>query len=155
LPDVPILRGLTAQLLSQACRTFLSVAYPEGEDAIPPPKRAYGQIAPDQCLEALLSPPVCLPLPAEEGKIRGYSLRLGSSRFPHLKLQVVVQEGTGGCVFSVDTHDQLRLDPTHPDAAGWAQLQAINRELKEKIENAWEAAGLLTFNALLRRDLAT
>jgi hypothetical protein len=53
----------------------------------------------------------------------------------------------------VDTHDQLRLDPRHPDAAGWAQLQAINRELKEKIEHAWEADGLLTFNALLRREL--
>jgi hypothetical protein len=32
-------------------------------------------------------------------------------------------------------------------------LQAINRELKEKIEHAWEADGLLTFNALLRREL--
>jgi hypothetical protein len=127
------------------------LAYPEGGEAIPPAKRAYGQIAPDQYLGPLLGPPVCVPLPAEEGGIRGYAFRLGSSRFPHLKLQVVFQEGA--CIFSVDTHDQLRLDLRHPDAAGWAQLQAINRELKEKIERAWETDGLLTFNALLRREL--
>ena len=152
LPDYPTLKGLTACHLSRACRTFLSLAYPEGEEAIPPAKRAYGHIAPEQCLDDLLGLPVCLPLKTEDGRIRGYAFRLGSSRFPHLKLQVIAQE-MGECIFSVDTHDQLRLDPGHPDAAGWAQLQAINRELKEKIEHAWEADGLLTFNALLRREL--
>jgi hypothetical protein len=154
LPGDSILKGLTAPLLSQACRTFLSLAYPEGEDAIPAAKRAYGRIAPDQCLEGLLGPPLCLPLKSEEGGIRGYAFRLGSSRFPHLKLQVIAQEEIGAWIFSVDTHDQMRLDPRHPDAAGWAQLQAINRELKTQIEHAWEADGLLTFNALLRRELA-
>jgi hypothetical protein len=53
----------------------------------------------------------------------------------------------------VDTHDAIRLDPGHPDAAGWARLQAANRQLKAQIELAWEDAGLQTFNSLLRREL--
>ena len=43
----------------------------------------------------------------------------------------------------------------HPDAAAWIALQAANRELKGRIERAWEAAGLLTHNSLLRRELQT
>jgi hypothetical protein len=34
------------------------------------------------------------------------------------------------------------------------ELQTANRRLKEQIESAWEEAGLLTFNGLLRRELA-
>jgi hypothetical protein len=88
----------------------------------------------------------------QPGEIRGYAFRLGSTVFPHLKLQVVGQSD-GELVFSVDTHDQVRVPLGHPDAAAWAQVQAANRKLKEEIEHAWEAAGLLTFNALLRREL--
>ena len=56
-------------------------------------------------------------------------------------------------IFAVDTHDALQLDPSHPDAIGWGRLQVANRQLKEQIEQIWEAQGLLTFNGLLRREL--
>ena len=48
----------------------------------------------------------------------------------------------------------LRLPPGSPDTEGLAVLQAANRRLKEEIERAWEADGLLTLNALLRRAVA-
>jgi hypothetical protein len=151
--------GLCPELLGQACRIFLTLAYPGGENSIPATKRAYLGISDEPDLEPLLKPPVCQVLPRlpcigeppPEG-IRGYAFRLGSSVFPHLKLQVVGQND-GELVFSVDTHDQVRVPLGHPDAAAWAQVQAANRKLKEEIEHAWEAAGLLTFNALLRREL--
>jgi hypothetical protein len=151
--------GLCPDLLSQACRIFLGLAYPGEESSIPAAKRAYLRIPGEPDLELLLKPPVCQVLPRlpclgespAEG-IRGYAFRLGSHVFPHLKLQVVGQ-GDGEVVFSVDTHDQVRVPLGHPDAAAWAQVQAANRQLKEEIEHAWEAAGLLTFNALLRREL--
>jgi len=38
--------------------------------------------------------------------------------------------------------------------ARWREFQAAHRRLKEGIERAWGKAGLLTFNALLRRELA-
>jgi hypothetical protein len=144
--------GLTTELLGRACRIFLALAYPQGEETIPAARRAMLHLPADQPLEALLVPPLAQTLATPQGARRGYALRLGSATFPHLKLQVTLREDAA-CVFSVDTHDAIRLDPGHPDAAAWGQLQAANRRLKEQIECAWEADGLQTFNSLLRREL--
>jgi hypothetical protein len=143
------MNGLTTPLLDRACRIFLERAYPDGSPTIPPPIRSYFDLRADRPLEALLVPPVCQPLPAQSG----YVLRLGSALHPHLKLRIA-DHGDAGCVFTVDTHDAISLDRSDPDATRWTQFQQSNRELKEQIERAWEAAGLLTFNALLRRELA-
>ncbi len=100
----------------------------------------------------MLVPPLCQPLFDRDGGLRGYSLRLGSAFHPHLKMQIVSHDHDD-CVFSVDTHDTLSLEPRDPDSPRWDRFQTINRRLKEEIERAWEEAGLLTFNALLRREL--
>jgi hypothetical protein len=144
--------GLTTALLERACRIFLERAYPEGLDAIPPPKNRFLALDPAQAAEAALVPPLCQPLRRHDG-LRGYALRLGSALHPHLKLQIVDYADTG-CVFSVDTHDGFSCDPSDPDAPRWMELQTANRRLKEQIERAWEEAGLLTFNGLLRQELA-
>ena len=147
------MNGLTTALLDRACRIFLERAYPEGSHTIPPSSSRYFNFRADQPLETLLVPPVCQPLAIRQGGRRGYVLRLGSALHPHLKLQIVDHEDAG-CVFSVDTHDAIALDSSDPDALRWRQFQQSNRQLKEQIERAWEDAGLLTFNALLRRELA-
>jgi hypothetical protein len=148
-----MLKDLTTPLLARSCRIFFALAYPEGEAAVPLSRRAYLHLRPDQPLEPLLRPPVCQTLRTPDGAVRGYAFRLGSAAYPHLKLQVVRCDEEAPCVFGVDTHDAMHLDPDHPDAARWAELQLANRALKERIERAWEAAGLLTFNGLLRREL--
>jgi hypothetical protein len=147
------MKQLPTPMLGRACRTFLALAYPEGEGSIPAPKNAYCHLPPDQPLDAVLVPPLCQMLRTEKGECRGYALRLGSVSYPHLKLQVVWHEKSAAWVFAVDTHDNLQLDPTHPDADRLARLQAANSRLKELIERAWEAEELTTFNALLRREL--
>jgi hypothetical protein len=147
------MRGLTTTLLELACRIFLERAYPHGADTIPPPKNNFLTLNVAQPVESVLAPPVCQPLFRRDGGLRGYALRLGSVLHPHLKLQIVDHD-EAGCVFSVDTHDGFSLDPSHPDAARWKELQTANCRLKEDIERAWEEAGLLTFNGLLRRELA-
>ncbi len=147
------MKGLTTALLERACRIFLELAYPEGRSTIPRPQNIYLDLDITQPLESVLVPPVCQGLPRRDGGLRGYTLRLGSARYPHLKLQIVDHDDVG-CVFSVDTHDGFSLDTAHPDAARWTELQTANRRLKEQIEGAWEEAGLWTFNALLRRELA-
>jgi hypothetical protein len=149
------MQGLNVALLRRACRIFLSLGYPGGESTIPPAKRPYWNIAADQPLEALVRPPVCQLLGKSPDEARGYAWRLGSSTYPHLKLQAVDCANDGSWVFAVDTHDTLRLRADDPDAPRWAEIQAENRRLKEEIENAWEEAGLLTFNALLRRASQT
>jgi hypothetical protein len=147
------MKGLTTALLDRACRIFLSLAYPEGSHTIPAPKSAFLALRPDQPLATALASPLCQPLHHRDGALRGYALRLGSSLHPHLKLQIVGHDDDT-CVFSVDTHDTIHLDPHALDADRWSAFQETNRRLKEQIERAWEEAGLLTFNALLRRELA-
>jgi hypothetical protein len=147
------MRGLTTALLSRACRIFLTLAYPQGQHTIPPAKAAYGRLSTDQPLETVFRPPLCQPIPAAGGCLRGYALRLGSNHYPHLKLQVIDCDQAGTWVFAVDTHDGLRLQAGHADAERWARLREANHQLKKRIEQAWEADGLLTFNGLLRRDL--
>jgi hypothetical protein len=147
------MKGLTTALLDQACRIFLELAYPEGFNSIPPPQNTYFSLCVDEPLEAFLVSPVCQPLPIREGRTRGYTLRLGSTNHPYLKLRIVDHEDVG-CVFSVDTHDAISLESAEPDSLAWRKFQQANRQLKERIERAWEAAGLLTFNSLLRRELA-
>jgi hypothetical protein len=143
------MKGLTTPLLAQACRIFLELAYPEGHHTIPPPQKVFAALHPDRALADVLVPPLCQPLHARNG----YALRLGGSLHPHLKLQIVSHEDDA-CVFSVDTHDAIGLCIAEADAPRWTRFQESNRRLKERIERAWEEAGLLTFNALLRRELA-
>jgi len=148
------MKGLTSSLLGRACRIFLTLAYPDGEAAIPPNRRPYLHIAEDQPLEGLLKAPVGQAVLGEAGKVRGYAFRLGSCDYPHLKLKVTDCDDNGTLVFGVDTHDAcLNLDPGSPEGARWAHIRASNQRLKEKVEQLWEAEGLPTFNSLLRRQL--
>jgi hypothetical protein len=152
--------GLTTALLGRACRIFLDLAYPGGEQTIPPKKRVYGGLSPSEPLDTFLPPAPAATgigqvLPACDGRPRGYAFRLGSAAFAHLKVQVVDYASGGDWVFAVDTHDALLpgLPPNHPDTEELKKIQEGNRELKEKIERAWEKAGLRTFNSLLRDGL--
>lgn len=142
--------GLTTDLLSRACRTYLARAYPDGR--LPPGKQAFLRMGPGEALEPWLTPPVCQAVPTPDGAGRGWAFRLGCAWYPHLKLQAVYC-GTGGWVFGVDTHDGIKLEPGHPDAERLAALQTANRRLKEEVERAWEAEGLVTFQTLLRAGL--
>ena len=78
--------------------------------------------------------------------------------FPHLKLQVT-SYNQDTCVFGVDTHDSFPRIGDGTLALGeqerelWTALQKSNRQLKERIERAWEQEGLWTFNRLLRHDV--
>src|SRR5881396_2730072 len=99
--------GLTCALLGEACRIFLSHAYPQGEETIPGPRRSYLRVHPGQPLDPLLKPPLCQALPTQNGGQGGWSFRLGSACYPNLKLQVVDCDGAGALVFCVDTHDGM------------------------------------------------
>ena len=151
------MKGLTTALLGRACRIFLTLAYPEGPDGestIPAAKRGFLRITDETPLETCVLAPVCQAIPLREGGGAGYSFRLGCATYPNLKMQVVDCDNRGTWVFSVNTHDtMLPSDPNHPDAAGIKKLQETNRQIKLKIEDAWEREGLLTFNKLLRDQI--
>ena len=64
---------------------------------------------------------------------RRFTLRLGNERYPWMKFVIQEYLVAGEFFFSVDTHDDLRVDPTNPDYERWCQLQLFNRELKRKL----------------------
>jgi hypothetical protein len=144
----------------------MQLAYPDGPDTIPANKRVYVDLPQAQPVTDFLPPaPAAVGigqcLTSADG-LPAYSLRLGSAHFCHLKLkmQQVECHQRRAWVFMVDTHDAFSRasrfpPPHHPDAQAWNALQAGNRELKEKIERAFEQAGLVTFQSLLRDDLHT
>ena len=155
---------LTTAVVARACRTFMALAYPGGPATIPEWKRVYFDLPLDRPVSDFLP-----PAPAAQGIVHavqnphgacGWAFRLGSARFPHLKLklQLLDHKGAAMCVFMVDTHDAFSKDnpqppADHPDAAAWLDLQRANRQLKEGIERALEAEGLVTFHGLLRSAL--
>lgn len=80
-------------------------------------------------------------LPKGCGAARCYSLRLGNSKYPFMKLKLAEHLYKDEYFFSVDTHDQMFADQSDPELA---RLKTWNREVKCKIEAGWEGAGLPT-----------
>jgi hypothetical protein len=152
------MEGLSTELLGRACRIFLELAYAAGEKSIPAKKRPFWDIATGSLLDGYLPPQVgpelCQKIGSAPGCKPGFAYRLGCAHFPHLKLQVVRFEQ--GWVFGVDTHDNFLtrgLSESDLEVEACRRLMVANRELKERIERAWERAGLTTFHTLLRADL--
>ena len=153
--------GLTTAELARACRIFLTLAYPGGAATIPEKRRAYLHLAEDVRVSADLPPAevakgIGQVLQNTEGGLHGYSLRLGSSSFPHLKLRMTDYNHGAAWVFGVDTHDAFPrgvLEEGSAEHAAWTLLQLNNRQLKEAIERAWGQEGLWTFHKLLKLDL--
>jgi hypothetical protein len=156
---------LTTDLIRQACSIFLPLAYPGGDGAVPAKKQGLlnlprGLDLLDHLSADAATRDCCQLVFGKTGSVRAVLFRLGCTHYPHLKLKVQLVDHDQGAVWlvGVDTHDaysptSFLPPPGHPDVAAWATLQAANAALKERIEAAWDQAGLTTFNGLLRRDL--
>ncbi|QDU67910.1 response regulator [Engelhardtia mirabilis] len=88
--------------------------------------------------------------PGDDPDSRRFTLRLGNQRYPFMKF--VLQEHLVANEFflSVDTHDNLDVGPEAPDFDAWEELKRFNRALKDRIEDAWDQAGLPTHHDLLK-----
>lgn len=95
-----------------------------------------------------LTPAFEQPRAEEQVSCERYTLRLGNWRYPFMKLVVQEYLVRDEFFFSVDTHDDLRVDPSMPDYGAWCELRESNRGLKECIESAWAEAGLPTHDDL-------
>ena len=82
-----------------------------------------------------------------------YSLRLGNRNYPFMKLLLQEHLVPGEFYFSVDTHDQMEIRPDFPDYEAWMAVRRFNRDLKRRIEEGFQAAGLDTCARL--RELLT
>jgi len=144
--------GLTDELFQTAVAIFLEHAYPAG--APPRVQRLLAAAAPAGKLA--LSGGV-FEMVSDSSPTRPhirYDLRIGWVRFPHLKMAIETGPGGGGPLFAVNAHDRMLLHACNErEAVEVQQLIRDNNAFKEKIERLWEAAGIPTFKAYLRREL--
>lgn len=85
------------------------------------------------------------------GNMRRWTLRLGNKRYPFMKLVFQELLVKGRFFFAVDTHDEVELKDCFPDYDQWLELKRWNQQLKESIERAWRAAGVITFIEIVAR----
>ena len=84
-----------------------------------------------------------------------YMLRLGNSRYPHMKLVLEPSPDGSRYLFKADTHDRHVCPP--PGTAehdAFRRLMESNQQTAERIEQAWADQGLPTFKTFLREDIA-
>jgi CheY-like chemotaxis protein len=135
------LEELTPEHVRAAVAIYLEHAWPEGSARKPPITLAdiEGQTTLREMRELFEHPSKSAGVAH-----RRYTLRLGNHRYPFMKFVVQEYLVDGEFFFSVDTHDEMRVDPTMPDYAEWQELREYNRQLKLTIERAWSRAGLPT-----------
>jgi hypothetical protein len=160
------MQALSTDIVGQACKVFLALAYPDGLHTIPAQRQCLldlpqGMAMVDFATQEAAAKTWCQAL-GTAGTANILLIRLGCAHYPHLKLKIQQLEGPGSepeaWIFGVDTHDAFSAThffppPDHPDAAAWNAMQRANAALKEKIEAALTDAGFLTFNGLLQRQL--
>lgn len=138
--------------LLRAMELFVGLAYPGGAPAPVVAKmegvRGVGAAAiADDGLKGILE--------KNDVHATGWAIRLGQPLYPHMKLAIDPLTSGEGHVFRVDAHDRhLHAPPGSPDEAWLSQVRKSNQDLVEKIEGAWEAAGIPTFRGVLRAQLA-
>ena len=151
-----------AHILQQAMELYLKEAYPappDGPGVVPP--------AVALCATEIrgLSPGDPVPLGLLEQDVAdasaSHALRLGQPVYPHMKLVLdPLPPGSHQLcrgqdfLLRVDAHDRhLHAPADSPDAAWLASVRQSNKQLVDRIEADWAAAGLPTFKEFLRRQL--
>lgn len=137
-----------------AIERYLRAAYAGGSPPAAVRTRVASITAADLGNAPLLHSPVFEIDPSEDPPAR-YLLRLGNRVYPHMKLVIERSPDGVGYLLRADTHDQhIRPKPGTPDAEAFAQLMNENQQIAAQIESDLEAAGLPTFKAYLKQDLA-
>ncbi|MCK6439811.1 MAG: response regulator [Nitrospira sp.] len=139
--------SLTSADIAKALAIYCSIAYDGKTPPVPPP--AIDESAP---LSATLAAFI------DESRRKGTSgecarfvLRLGNTRYPHMKFVVERFMGGDQYYFSADTHDQAKTSVIALGQTEWKTLQDSNRKYKMEIEQAWYTAGLPTLRTVKER----
>ena len=112
------LDSLSAELIDRALGLYLSIAWPGREAEKLPDLHLSGCGA-----EALAG----FTDESRRDGDRRFVLRLGNSRYAHMKLVIEEYLLPGEYVFAVDTHDQLELKPEYPDYEATDNMRTLAR----------------------------
>src|SRR5687767_13693724 len=136
--------------LIKAIELYLQFAYPSAT----PPHAVRGRLETLRASESNLYDSPAWERDTNNPPAR-YALRLGNASYPHMKLVIEPSPDQIGYLMRSDTHDKhITVAPGSREHAAFAQLMHRNHEIATAIEQAWTAAGILTFKEYLRQDLA-
>ncbi|QDV07077.1 Response regulator PleD [Planctomycetes bacterium Poly30] len=143
------LAQLTPAHVRQAVAIYVDHAWPEG--VVGAPQAKLEELGSRSTLREMRG--VFVETSSEGGAdgergCRRFALRLGNRRYPWMKFVIQEYLVAGEFFFSVDTHDDLRVDPDSPDYLPWCDLQRFNRDLKREIEADWAETDLPTHGDL-------
>jgi CheY-like chemotaxis protein len=139
---------LTPELFRTALALYLERAYVGMQ---PPPKARIdtsGLVTSADVLKLFAAEP--RPNPGGEST-HHYVLRLGNSRYPHMKMALMEFLEPGEWMWAVDTHDRAPIVPDSPDYAKWQELRLHNLRVKAEVEAAWRRNGVPTARVVQRR----
>lgn len=143
---------LDAELISRAVEIFARESY--GDRGLPPERRHLSEIRGCRTLSQLLSVKGVERLPSRlPNRLDGYAIRVGRPGYPPMKLTILPYGDTADYVFGVDTHDQLELPRTAPDYEEFQRVREFNLQLANRIDRAFEQAGLPTQASMLKEFL--
>jgi CheY-like chemotaxis protein len=139
------LNALTPQIIDKAVSIYQDLAY--GSVA---PKKRKQPVGDGEGVLGMFHKEHVEKLPGHT--CSRYSMRLGNRNYPFMKLLLQEHLIAGEFYFAVDTHDQMEIGPEFPDYEQWMAVRKFNGELKRRIEESFEQAGLDT-SAVVRRLL--
>lgn len=146
------LAKLTPAHVRQAVAIYVDHAWPDGVEGAPQEKlKELGEVATLRDMRGVFVETTRgdgAEADAEGRRCHRFALRLGNSRYPWMKFVIQEYLVAGEFFFSVDTHDDLRVDPESADYAPWCDLQRFNRDLKQEIEAEWAQTDLPTHGDL-------
>lgn len=142
------LSEVTPELFRTALALYLERAY----QGVHPPAKANidtSRLATAQDVLALFVPE---PRPNPGGETaHHYVLRLGNSRYPHMKVALMEFLEPGEWIWAVDTHDRAPITPDSPDYPRWQELRLHNLRVKAEVEAAWRRHGVPTARVVQRK----
>lgn len=151
----------SVELLREAARIYLGVAYPGGAPAaatarLPPWVTDTSHSASSDDLAAWMGSDAVErePPDAPAAEARALSIRLGNSAYPHMKLRMSRPPRHDELLFSVDSHDGFLTARAEADAGPLEELKRHNAELAREIHARWAEAGVPTEGAWLRAKVA-
>jgi CheY-like chemotaxis protein len=138
---------LTPELFRKALALYLERAYV----GMQPPAKARIDTSALKTPADVLALFVAEPRPNPGGDVcHHYVLRLGNSRYPHMKLALMEFLEPGEWMWAVDTHDRAPIQPHSPEYAKWQELRLHNLRVKAEIEAAWRRNHIPTARVVQR-----
>lgn len=141
------LSDLTPELFAKALRLYVERAYADGNT----PSRARLDLSAVRSADDVLALFTQETRPNPGGaEVRHFVIRLGNSRYPHMKLALMEFLEHDEFIWAVDTHDRTLVEPGSPDWDAWQDLRIHNLKLKARIEAAWRRCGVPTARVVAR-----